>query len=1427
MVQLSKKFGKINVTLPTPHLLNLQVDSYKKFLQEGATERSPMEGLEGVFRSVFPIEDFNRTASLEFVSYEIGEPKYDQAECISKGLTYEAPIRIKVRLVVYDVDEDTGNRTIRDIKEQDIYFGTLPLMTEKGTFIINGTERVIVNQLQRSPGIIFEHDSGKTHSSRKVLYSCRIIPMRGSWLDFDYDHKDILYVRIDRRRKMPATVLFKAMGMSSVDILRAFYKTEYYNLGDNNTITWDVVKDLYRKDNAFTDIMDKDGNAIVKEGKPITKRAWRLICEGGLTVIPVAPEALEGLFLADDIVNEATGEVLAEAADEVTAGLVEALRAANIKRIPILHTRGTETSSSIRDTLVMDKTTNQETAQVEIYRRLRPSSPPTPEIAASFFDNLFRSSDYYDLSPVGRYKLNQRLSLNEAPDLRVLTDNDILTAIKILAQLKDSHGPADDIDHLGNRRVRPVGELVENQYRIGLVRMERAIKERMSLQEVGTLMPHDLINPKPVTAVLKEFFGTSQLSQFMDQTNSLSEVTHKRRLSALGPGGLTRERAGFEVRDVHTSHYGRICPIETPEGPNIGLIVSLTTYARVNDFGFIETPYHIVKDGKVTDEVVYLDASRETDEIIAQANADMDKSGKFTEALVTARMHGDVVNSPKDDVTLIDISPSQMVSISAALIPFLEHDDANRALMGSNMQRQAVPLLRSARPLVGTGMERDVAQDSGTCILAEADGIVRYADADRIIVSYDPFISPDTGGVRSYILQKYHKSNQNSCFGQRPSCRPGQVVKKGAVLADGPGIEGGELALGKNLTVAFMPWCGFNFEDSILISERCVKEDTFTSVHIEEFEVVARDTKLGPEEITRDIPNVGEDMLGNLDGSGIIRIGANVKPDDILVGKITPKGETQLTPEEKLLRAIFGDKARDVKNTSLKVPPGIEGTVIEVKVFNRRSGEKDDRTRTIEEHELARLERKEADHARALTDATRERILFIAAGKQIGGNIAGKKKGEVLAEAGSVPTLEVLADLPVKKFAGLFKSKETNEEIAAVLEDYDRQITFIKDIYDSKRGKVTEGDDLPPGVIKMVKVYVAVKRKLNVGDKMAGRHGNKGVVSCILPIEDMPFFADGRPVDIVLNPLGVPSRMNIGQIMETHLGWAAKELGEQLAAQIGIATADLRKQVKDVFDSTATSELVDSLSDEDFLEAVRGLRDGIVTKTPVFDGASEDEIWNWLTKAGLPDDGKTTLYDGRTGEPFQNKVTTGVMYMLKLHHLVDEKIHARSTGPYSLVTQQPLGGKAQFGGQRLGEMEVWALEAYGAAYLLQEFLTVKSDDVTGRVKMYEKIVKGENFLEAGLPESFNVLVKELMSLGLDVTLHQEEGKKRPKRGGGLYIHSEAEGFSDPVAERVARREAEEVFADGQDYEDNEPLMALTDEIIPMGESIDSGSDDDE
>ena len=1375
MGQLTKQFGKIKVSIPIPHLLNLQVDSYSAFLQEGRkdSERDPNVGLEGVFRSVFPIEDFNRTASLEYLGYEISEPKYDQAECISKGLTYEAPVRIKVRLDIYDVDEASGSRTYRDGKEQDIYFGTLPLMTEKGTFIVNGTERVIVNQLQRSPGIIFEHDGGKTHTSRKVLYSCRVIPMRGSWLDFDFDHKDILYVRIDRRRKMPATILFKAMGMTKSQILDTFYKKEEYRF-DGVRLFMRANADLYGNDKdrvAFVDIFDAEGNVVVKAGKKMNKRDWRKIATAGVEFIEVAPDALNGLFLGEDVVNMSTGEIMAEAGAELNPELVAAIQEAGVTTLSILHTKGAETSTSIIDTLALDKTTTTEKAQEEIYRRLRPSSPPTPEIAASYFDNLFRNADYYDLSAVGRYKLNLRLGLTTDKDLLTLTDEDIITAIKVLVTMKDSNGAPDDIDHLGNRRVRLVGELVENQYRIGLVRMERAIKERMSIQEVASLMPHDLINPKPVAAVLKEFFGTSQLSQFMDQTNSLSEVTHKRRLSALGPGGLTRERAGFEVRDVHTSHYGRICPIETPEGPNIGLIVSLTTYAKVNEYGFIETPYRVVREGRKTEEIVHLDASCEKDQIIAQANAPVDAEGRFTEENMTVRSTGgDVLMATRDEVTLQDISPSQMVSISAALIPFLEHDDANRALMGSNMQRQAVPLLRSERPLVGTGMEYDVARDSGACLLAEGDGVVRYADAERVIVAYDNLYMEERGGVRSYDLLKYHKSNQNSCFGQKPTCYPGQRVKKNDVLADGPGIENGELALGKNLVVAFMPWCGYNYEDAVLISERAVRDDIYTSIHIEEFEVAARDTKLGPEEITRDIPNVGDDMLHNLDASGVIRIGASVKPDDILVGKITPKGETQLTPEEKLLRAIFGDKARDVKNTSLKVPPGIEGTVIDVKVFNRRSGEKDERTREIEAYEIAKLDRKEMDHVRALTERTRERMRPLMEGQILAAAVPGKRKGEVLAEAGAEFTWDVMQELPLKKLDGILRNKDINEQIADMIAAYDRQLDVIKKLYDAKRDKATEGDDLPPGVIKMVKVHIAIKRKLSVGDKMAGRHGNKGVVSMILPEEDMPFFKDGRPVDVVLNPLGVPSRMNIGQIMETHLGWAAKELGRQLAEMVdgGTAMETIRAEVKDIFaadlaaaraDGMTIDELVDSMDDDTLRKAVLGLRKGIITKTPVFDGAEEDQIWSWLERAGLPNDGKTVLYDGRTGEPFANRVTTGVMYYLKLHHLVDEKIHARSTGPYSLVTQQPLGGKAQFGGQRLGEMEVWALEGYGASYLLQEFLTVKSDDVAGRVKMYEKIVKGDNFLEAGLPESFNVLVKELMSLGLNVNLEQEETKK--------------------------------------------------------------------
>ncbi|MDO5536757.1 MAG: DNA-directed RNA polymerase subunit beta, partial [Desulfovibrionaceae bacterium] len=1318
MGQLIKQFGRIKVNTPIPHLLTLQIDSYYKFLQEGvpAEERLPDVGLEGVFRTVFPIVDFNKTASLEFESYEIQEPKYDQAECISKGLTYEAPLRIKVRLVVYDVDE-SGERQLRDMKEQDIYFGTLPLMTEKGTFIVNGTERVIVNQLQRSPGIIFEHDGGKTHASRKLLYSCRIIPGRGSWLDFDFDHKDILYVRIDRRRKMPATILFKAMGMDKTAILDCFYPREeretYYfeapetiRRGDTvyapNALfmavkpewsTREALDDYIRKEPAYSDIYDLEGKQIGFAGKAITIRAWKKICSD-LHAVEVRPETCDGMFFSDDVLDPNTGEVLAVAAEEVTAEVLDTLRNAGIKSFTVLHTKGTHTSSSIRDTLMQDKVTDTIKAQEEIYRRLRPSSPPTPEIATNFFANIFRNIDYYDLTPVGRYKINQRLGISEdegsvvdengvKSPCRTLTDSDILRAIRELCRLKDSNGAPDDIDHLGNRRVRLVGELVENQYRIGLVRMERAIKERMSSQELSTLMPHDLINPKPVAAVLKEFFGTSQLSQFMDQTNALSEVTHKRRLSALGPGGLTRERAGFEVRDVHTSHYGRICPIETPEGPNIGLIVSLTTFAKVNEFGFIETPYRVVRDCCKTDEIISLDATRETGEqVVAQANARVDEAGRLLDEFLTVRARGEVTVSPRENVTLMDVAPGQMVSISAALIPFLEHDDANRALMGSNMQRQAVPLLRSERPIVGTGMEVTVARDSGACIVAPADGVVQYADADRIVVSYEGDVFPKTSGVHAYDLLKYHKSNQNTCFGQKATCYPGQRVHKGDVLADGPGIDAGTLALGKNLTVAFMPWCGYNYEDAILISEKVVKEDIFTSIHIEEFEVVARDTKLGPEEITRDIPNVGDDMLHNLDDSGIIRIGASVKTDDILVGKVTPKGETQLTPEEKLLRAIFGEKARDVKNTSLKVPPGVEGTVIDVKVFNRRSGEKDARTHLIEEHEIAILDQKENDHIRILGNRFREKLAPVVLGKQVSQSLMHPKRTtEVLVDEGAALTEEQLAVLPVKKLANAFRSREVNDQVSLILDDYEKQLNVLKTLYDSKREKVTEGDDLPPGVIRMVKVYVAIKRKLSVGDKMAGRHGNKGVVSMILPEEDMPFFADGRPVDIVLNPLGVPSRMNIGQIMETHLGWGAKELGRQLAELLdsGAALDMVRREVKDVFQSADISEMVDGMDDEEFKAAVRKIRKGIITRTPVFDGATEEEIWGWMERAGLNNDGKTVLYDGRTGVPFKNRVTVGVMYMLKLHHLVDEKIHARSTGPYSLVTQQPLGGKAQFG----------------------------------------------------------------------------------------------------------------------------------------------------
>ncbi len=1365
MNKLVKRFGRIKEVLEVPYLLKLQKESYKNFLQKDVPPASRKEiGLEAAFRSVFPIESFYKNATLEYVNYEIGEPKYDVDECLEKGLTYEAQIRLRVRLIVYDVDEETESRTIRDIKEQKIYFGTIPLMTDRATFIINGTERVIVSQLQRSPGILFEHDGGKSHVSKKVLYSARIIPARGSWLDFEFDHKDILYVRIDRRRKMPVTILLKALGLTKEEILNYFYDKEKYLIKDGKVFR-EVNPNNFRRDIVYQDIRDENGELVFPKGKELNRIDWRKLINKGIKFIEVNPDDLLSEYVAEDMVDEETGEVLVQLGNNITKDALEYLLKQKERVVEVFHIKGFEVSPTIIETMELDKTEDQQSAQVEIYRRLRPTSPPTPEVAKTFFENLFMNPEYYDLSEVGRYKLNSRLGLNIPLEQRTLTKEDILVTLKKLIRLKETLGPSDDIDHLGNRRVRPVGELVENQFRMGLVRMERAVKERMAQQDVSTLMPHDLINPKPVISAIKEFFGTSQLSQFMDQTNPLSEITHKRRLSALGPGGLTRERAGFEVRDVHPSHYGRICPIETPEGPNIGLIVSLTTYAQVNRFGFIETPYRVVKDGVVTDEIKYLDATKEANEIIAQANAPIDEKGRFVNEYVAARERGEFALVKRERVTLMDVAPKQIVSVSSSLIPFLEHDDANRALMGSNMQRQAVPLIQGETPLVGTGMEHIVAKDSGHCIVAEGDGVVDYIDAQHIIIRYDDkSIAPETDGVKVYELQKFYKSNQNSCFNQTPIVKEGERVYKGQILTDGPCIKDGELALGRNLLVAFMPWCGYNFEDAILISERCVKEDIYTSIHIEEFEVVARDTKLGPEEITRDIPNVSESMLKNLDESGIIRIGAYVKPDDILVGKITPKGETQLTPEERLLRAIFGDKARDVKNTSLKVPPGIEGVVIDVRVFNRRSSEKDERSKQIEEQKLKELDRKEQLYVNAIVKSTKDKIWKVVEGKSLAKTIMGQKKSEVLAEANKPLKREILDKIPLKTLENAFIDKQTNEVVGDILKEYDKSLEFVRSIYKRKREKVIEGDDLPPGVIKMVKVYIAMKRKLSVGDKMAGRHGNKGVISCILPEEDMPFFSDGTPVDIVLNPLGVPSRMNIGQILETHLGWAAKELGKQLAELVDkkVSTKILREEVKRVFKSEEISKLVDEMDDEELVEEVKRLKNGIKIKTPVFDGAKENEIVEYMKMAGLPVTGKAYLYDGRTGEKFDQPVTVGYIYMMKLHHLVDDKIHARSTGPYSLVTQQPLGGKAQFGGQRLGEMEVWALEAYGAAYLLQEFLTVKSDDVEGRVKMYENIVRGKNYLTSALPESFNVLVKELKALCLDVVLITEEKKEKKK-----------------------------------------------------------------
>ncbi len=1354
--RVRKNFGKIKKIIDIPNLIQMQKESYASFLQKDVPPEARLKkGLQEVFESVFPIEDFSQTASLEFVQYSFGEVKSDVEECLARGMTYEAPLKIVVRLVVYDVDKETGHRAIRDIKEQEIYFGTLPMMTQNGTFIINGTERVIVSQLHRSPGIFFDHDRGKTHSSGKILYSARIIPLRGSWLDFEFDPKDILHVRIDRRRKLPATVLLKALGYSTEELLNYFYKTERVFILDAERAEKELNQEILYRTKAPADILHPEtGEVLVKKNRKLGKQTLKRLADAGITRIPMNTEDLIGRVLAHDVIDFSTGEIVAECNDTITESLLELFLERGISELELLHMEGESVSPSFRNTLLLDKVHGQEDALLEIYRRLRPSNPPTLEVATEFFNNLFFSPDHYDLSEVGRLKINVQLDLDTPLDVRTLTREDILKAVRKLIHLKETQGPVDDIDNLGNRRVRAAGELLENQYRIGLVRMERAIKERMSLQEIEALMPHDLINAKPVSAVVKEFFGTSQLSQFMDQTNPLSEVTHKRRLSALGPGGLTRERAGFEVRDVHPTHYGRICPIETPEGPNIGLIVSLSTYARVNPYGFIETPYRKVENRKASREVVYLTAMDEKDYPIAQANAPLNEEGEFIRDEVSARLAGEFMLVSPDDVRYMDVSPNQLVSVSASLIPFLEHDDANRALMGSNMQRQAVPLIQTRAPLVGTGMERIVARDSGVVIVAKRDGVVEYVDATRIVVRATETESTMDSGVDIYKLTKFKRSNQNTCMNQKPLVRAGEKVRKGQVIADGASTDHGELALGRNVMIAFMSWGGYNFEDSILVSERIVRDDVFTSIHIEEFEVLARDTKLGKEEITRDIPNVGEEALKNLDESGIVRIGAYIRHNDILVGKVTPKGESQLTPEEKLLRAIFGEKASDVKDTSLRVPPGVEGIVIDAKVFSRRGVEKDERTRMIEDEEISRLMKDQRDELNIIRKSVAKRIAQLFKGKTSASALKDGRK--IYLKKGDPITEEVVLELPTRLWKELAAAEdpELSMEVEHIYEHYQEQVDLVRSLFEEKINKLKKGDELPPGVIKMVKVYVAVKRKLQVGDKMAGRHGNKGVVSRILPIEDMPYFEDGTPVDIVLNPLGVPSRMNVGQVMETHLGWAAKGLGEQLARMLEEykERETLEEKLRRIYNQLEFDNYFKDATDEELKALIPHLKEGVHVASPVFDGAEEDEIRDFLKEAGLPETGQTILYDGRTGEPFDQPVTVGMMYMLKLHHLVDDKIHARSIGPYSLVTQQPLGGKAQFGGQRLGEMEVWAMEAYGAAYALQEFLTVKSDDVTGRTRMYEKIVKGENTLEAGLPESFNVLVKELQALALDVQL---------------------------------------------------------------------------
>ena len=1376
--RVRKHFGRLAAAVEMPNLIEVQKTSYEQFLQrEVPADKRTASGLQEVFKSVFPIKDFSERGTLEFVKYEFEPPKYDVEECQQRGMTFAAPLKVTLRLVVWDVDEETQSRSIRDVKEQDVYMGDMPLMTANGTFVINGTERVIVSQMHRSPGVFFDHDKGKTHSSGKFLFAARIIPYRGSWLDFEFDAKDLVFVRIDRRRKLPVTTLLMALdsdetqkirtkrsltgtqmqpgevtGMSPEAILDYFYKKVVFTRVKKGWKT-EFTGERMRGVKLNNDLINaKTGRVVVKAGVKITPRLVRELLEKGLEEQQVLEEDLIGRYIAVDLINEQTGEVYVQAGDEITEATLEALNVAKIQEIPTLAIDHVNVGPYIRNTLAVDKNSTRDEALIDIYRVMRPGEPPTLETAEALFQSLFFDSERYDLSAVGRVKMNSRLGFQTEDTVRTLRKEDILEVVRTMVELKDGRGEIDDIDHLGNRRVRSVGELMENQYRIGLLRMERAIRERMSSVDIDTVMPHDLINAKPAAAAVREFFGSSQLSQFMDQTNPLSEITHKRRLSALGPGGLTRERAGFEVRDVHPTHYGRICPIETPEGPNIGLINSLATYARVNKYGFIETPYRRVKDAKVANEVIYLSAMEEGRYTIAQANAELDDKGKFTHDLVSCRKGGDFMMARPEDIEFIDVSPKQLVSVATALIPFLENDDANRALMGSNMQRQAVPLIQTEAPLVGTGMEAAVARDSGATIVAKRSGIVDQVDATRIVVSATEEKSHSATGVDIYNMLKFQRSNQNTYLHQRPLVKVGDRVEAGDTIADGPSTDLGDLALGRNVLVAFMPWQGYNFEDSILISERIVRDDVFTSIHIEEFEVMARDTKLGQEEITRDIPNVGEEALKNLDEAGIVYIGAEVKPGDILVGKVTPKGESPMTPEEKLLRAIFGEKASDVRDTSLKLPPGVSGTVVEVRVFSRRGVDKDERALAIERAEIERLAKDRDDERAILERSFQARLKALLINRKAAGGPKSLKPGTRLSE-------EVLDSYTPGQCAQIVVANDrVMKDVEALKSQFEADIAKIQGRFENKVDKLQRGDDLSPGVMKMVKVFVAVKRKLQPGDKMAGRHGNKGVISKIVPVEDMPYLDDGTPVDILLNPLGVPSRMNVGQILETHLGWACAGLGRQVGEILDAARSEaklgaLRDKLRDIYGPKAYKDDIANLSDNDLIELGNNIRGGVPVASPVFDGANEREIVEMLEKAGLNSSGQVTLIDGRTGQPFDRSVTVGYIYMLKLHHLVDDKIHARSIGPYSLVTQQPLGGKAQFGGQRFGEMEVWALEAYGAAYTLQEMLTVKSDDVSGRTKVYEAIVRGDDTFEAGIPESFNVLVKELHSLGLNVELN--------------------------------------------------------------------------